>query len=508
MISNNKRIAKNTIFLYIRMLVSLFVTLYTARVVLNTLGVSDFGLYNVIGGVITLLAFITSAMAAASERFLAYDLGKRDMTNLNKTFSMTMTIYIVFFVLTLIIAETIGVWFVKYKLNIPVGREVAAFWVYQFSVFSFSVSLIRIPYNSAIIAFEKMSFYSWVSIVEVILKLVIVYILVVFSFDKLTLYSILTFLVISIVTFIYYLFIKKNFPACSYSFHWDKTMFSSMFKFAGWTMFGAFSFATMSQGVNILLNIFFNPIINAARAIAFQINSQIFSFVNNFQVAVGPQLIKYYASGDIQSMKKLYYQSSKLSYYLFYIIALPVLLEMNLLLHWWLKNVPDYTVLFARLVVIDTVIYCMAGTLIHLVQATGKNKMYEIGVGTILLLNVPISYLFLKFGYPPETTMIITIILSLVGLMYKLYCIKWYLSLSIKEYFFEVILKNLLVSIVALIAPLILYIKLEEGFFQFVIVGFVSVVFSILAIYLIGLNSDEKKVIKNFIEKKINQIAR
>jgi O-antigen/teichoic acid export membrane protein len=185
-----------------------------------------------------------------------------------------------------------------------------------------------------------------------------------------------------------------------------------MFKFAGWTMFGAFSYSSMSQGINILLNIFFNPVVNAARAIAFQISGQIFSFVNNFQIAVGPQLIKYYAAGEYGLMKKLYYQSSKLSYYLLYIIALPVFLNMNLLLTWWLKKVPENTILFARLVILDSLIYCMAGTLIHLVQATGKNKFYEIGVGVILLLNVPISYIFLKLGYPAETTMIIKYFLS------------------------------------------------------------------------------------------------
>lgn len=293
--NNNNRIAKNTIFLYIRMLVTLLVTLYTARVILNTLGVSDFGLYNVIGGVITMLSFITSAMAAASEMFLAYDLGKKDFKNLNKTFSTTVTIYFLFIILMLIVAETLGLWFVSNKLNFPIERKNAVFWVYQLSIFSFAVSLIRIPYYSAIIAFEKMSFYSWVSIIEVILKLIIVYFLVIFSIDKLILYSILTFFVISIITLVYYLFTKRIFPLCSYKFYWNKNMFTSMFKFAGWTMFGAFSYSSMSQGINILLNIFFNPVVNAARAIVFQISGQIFSFVNNFQIAVGPQLIKYYA---------------------------------------------------------------------------------------------------------------------------------------------------------------------------------------------------------------------
>lgn len=501
---NNKRIAKNTIFLYIRMLITLFVTLYTSRIVLETLGFVDFGLYNLVGGIIILLSFITNSMASASQRFLAYDLGKKDFEKVNKTFSMTVTIYIIFIILTVIIAETIGLWFVTHELNIPNGRENAVFWVYQFSVLSFAANLIRIPYNSMIIAFEKMSFYSWVSVIEVILKLAIVYLLVLFSFDKLILYGVLTFFVISIITLVYYFYTKKIFPTCNYIFHWDKNMFLSIFKFAGWNIFGASSFTAMSQGTNILLNIFFNPTINAARAIAFQINGQIFSFVINFQLAVAPQLIKYYAAGENEAMKKLFYQSSKLSYYLLFIISLPLILEMDFVLKLWLKTVPDYTILFSRLVVFDSLIYCMAGTLIHLVQATGKNKYYEIGVGTILLLNLPISYLFLKMGYPPEITMIITIILSIAVLIFKLFFIKLKLNYSVLEYFNKIILRNIFISIISLILPLYIHLKLEENLINIFFVGFTSIISCLVCMYFIGLDRIEKDYFLSIIKRKIN----
>lgn len=485
------------------MLVTMFVSLYTARVVLNSLGVSDFGLYNVIGGVITMLGFITSAMASASERFLAYDIGKKDFIKLNKTFNTTITIYFIFIVITILVAETLGLWFVKNKLNIPSDREHAAFWVYQFSVLAFIVSLIRIPFNSAIIAFEKMNFYAWISILEVVLKLLIIYLLVFFNFDKLILYSILTFSVIGIITFTYYLYSLKIFPTFKFRMHWDKPLFLSMFKFAGWNMYGASSYIGYTQGINILLNIFFNPAINAARGIAFQINSQIFSFVNNFQVAVGPQLIKYYSAREFDSMKKLYYQSSRLSYYLFFIFALPAFLEINLLLKWWLKIIPDYTVLFARLVILESLIYCMAGTLIHVVQASGKNKFYELGVGTLMLLNLPISYVLLKLGYAPQITMIVSNIISFILVFFKLFYMKLILNFSILEYIKQVIIKNIIITLLTIIIPVYLYFNLEENFYNFIFICFSCVIISVLNIYFIGLNRNEKLLILNFIKAKL-----
>lgn len=502
---NNKRIAKNTLFLYMRMLITMVVALYTSRVVLETLGVTDFGIYNVVGGVVSMLSFVTNSMASASQRFLAFEIGKNNIEKLKKTFSITITIYIIFAVIILIISETVGLWFVKNKLTIPQDRIEATLWVYQFSIFSFVFSILRIPYNAAIIAHEKMRFYALNSIVEVSLKLIIVLLLVWFSFDKLITYSFLTFLVILIISFIYFIYCRINFSETRYTFAWDKQLFKTMFGFAGWNLFDSIANVGKNEGVNILLNIFFNPAINAARGIAFQVSTQITGFVGNFQVAAAPQIIKYAATGQIQEMKKLYFVSSRLSYFLLFLVSLPIYLNLDFLLKLWLKEVPDYTLLFIQLILINRLVDTMAGTTNVLVQATGKMKIYQMFSGIAILFNLPISYLFLYFGFEPQITIIVSITLSCVIVYGRVHIMSLLTGIKINDYLSEVILRNIVVTFLSIIVPLLLYIKLEHSIWSFFIIGFTSVCMSCVSIYSVGLSSDERNDFNNFVIKKIKR---
>ena len=501
--SNNKRIAKNTVSLYIRMLVTMFVGLYTSRVVLQTLGVADFGIYNVVGGIVTMCVFISNTLSSASQRFFAFEIGRNDTVQLRKVFSASLFIYVAFVLVILILAETVGRWFVENKLNIPPSREAAAYFVYHFSGLSFLSSIIRVPYNALIIARERMGFYAWISIVEAALKLLIVYLLVWLSFDKLKLYAVLMFFVVFLITLIYVVYCRIKFYECRVIAAKDKCLYVSLFQFAGWNLFGSLANVGLDQGLNILLNIFFGPVVNAARGIAFQVKSLVTSFAGNVQIAATPQIIKYYAADDLEKMKILLFKSSRMSYYLLFLVALPILLEMKYLLALWLTEVPEYTVLFARLIVINILVDCMSGTIIPTIQATGQIKRYQITVGTTLLLAVPISYVFLKLGFPPEITMIVAIFLGAVCLFLRLAVIRDLLGIKIAEYAKEVITYNIAISGVSLILPLMLYYTLSQSFVKFILVSSVSLISAVLTIYFIGLKREERRMLTKIISEKI-----
>lgn len=500
---NNKRIAKNTIFLSIRMLLTLGVMLYTSRVILSILGVEDFGIYNVVGGVVSMFMFISSTMATASQRFFAFEIGREDHEQLRKTFSVTVSIYLIFAAGILILAETVGLWFVKTQLNIPLERQTAAMWVYQLSVLSFIVNILRIPYNAAIIAHEKMAFFAWISVIEAILKLAILVFLVWLKMDKLILFAVLMFVVIFIVTVIFYLYCRIKFAESRYEHVWDKALFSSMFSYAGWNLFDSLANVGMNQGVNILLNIFFGPAVNAARAIAFQINSQVAAFVMNFQIAASPQITKYYATGEKDQMKKLLFQSSRWSYYLLFLIALPVVIEMDTILSFWLKEVPEYTALFSRLVIVNTLVNCLSGTTIPAVEATGKIKYFNIFVGTTMLLNLPFSYLFLKLGYPAETTMIISSVISAITLFIRLVIVKSLLGFGVLEYLNEVVKYNIYITILSSIIPVYFFYTLDHGLLSFFVICSICVVTSFATIYFLGFKDNERRFIVNVVISKV-----
>lgn len=485
------------------MFIILIVGLYTSRVVLRTLGEVDYGIYNVVGGIVTMLAFLSNTMASASQRFFAYEIGKNDFNKLRQTFSSSVLLFLLFAIVCLFLAETLGLWFVYNKLNIPSDRHGAAIFVYQFSIFAFIMSIIRIPYNALIIARERMDFYAKISIVEVGLKLAIVYLLVCGDFDKLKLYSILMFGVVFLVTAAYYTYCKFQFKESKFQLAVrDTKTYKKLLSFSGWSLFGSLANMLMDQGVNILLNIFFGPVVNAARGIAYQVSGQVMGFVGGFQMATNPQIIKYYSSGKKEEMKMLLFRGSKMTYFLLLLLSVPLILEMEQLLKLWLHDYPAWTPLFARLVILVVTVDSLSGCIIPAVQATGKIKGLEIKVGLTKLFNLPITYMLFSIGFSPAYAMIVSIFLNFLCLFVRMKELKKHIGIGYLEYFQGVILYDVLVTIVAVVLPIMLYLYFQQSILSLMVVGSVSLLCTLLSILFIGLRKEERYKIVVMIKNK------
>ena len=493
---NNARIAKNTGLLYIRMLLTMFVSLYTSRVVLNTLGIQDFGIYNVVGGVVVMFSFLNSAMVSATQRFFSFELGRKDYEQLRKVFSISVNIHLLIAFIIFVLAETVGLWFLNTEMVIPADRMEAANWIYQFSILAFMVTVIQVPFNAAIIAHEKMDIYAYVSLLEVSLKLFIVFMLGWLVGDKLKLYAFMVFLVSLFIASIYVIYSKKKYKECTYTLYRDKALHMELISYAGWNLWGNMAAVGFTQGINLLLNIFFGPVVNAARGIAYQVNSAINGFVSNMMMAMNPQIIKSYASGDKEYMEKLIFSGSKYSFFLLYLLSLPILLEVNTVLVWWLKIVPEYTSLFCRLVLVNTLIDCISGPLMTAAQASGRIKKYQTVVGGLLLLNVPISYLFLKLGALPQVTFYVSIAISVIALFTRLWIIRSLVSLSIKLFVHKVIQPIAIVAITSFLLPFFFEYSIGHTLIRFFSVGLISVFSVAFCIYFLGLTNDEKQFMK------------
>lgn len=490
---NNKRIVKNTLMLYFRMMLTMLVTLYTSRVVLNVLGVEDFGIYNVVGGVATMFSFLNAAMASGTQRFLSYELGRNDLDQYKMTFGATLTIHIALALTIFLVAQTIGVWFLNNHLNIPLERMEAAQWVFQFAVLSALISVIQIPYNASIIAHEEMGVYAYVSIFEVSLKLAMVILLSWIGFDKLKLYAMLMFSVTFVIAVFYKSYCKRKFSECNYSFLWDKSLYYELVSYGGWNLFGNLAVVGFTQGINILLNIFFGPAVNAARAIASQVGHAIRLFVTNFQLAVNPQIVKYYASNEKERMINLVFQSSRYSFFLLLIISLPVYMEADSILRLWLKIVPDYTVIFCRLIITNSLIDCVSGSLMIAAQATGVIKKYQAVVGSVLLLNLPASYIFLYKGFPPEITAYVSITLSIFALIFRLHILRGLINLSVRQFLRSVVAISVVVTLLASLLPFVVVSLLPVSLIRLILTTVVSLSCSLLAIYFCALGQAEKQ---------------
>ncbi len=500
--SSNRRIAKNTLMLYFRMLIILGVRLYTSRIVLNTLGVEDYGIYNVVGGIIVMLSFLNSAMSSGTTRFLSYELGRSDFKKLARVFSMSLNIHALIAIVIFILAETIGLWFLNTHLNIPSERMNAANWAYQFSILTFVIAVLSIPYHALIIAHERMNVYAYVSIVEVGLQLLIVFMLQWFGYDKLKLYAVLVFSVSLLIRIIYGLYSNRKFNESNYRFIWDKSLFRTLLSFAGWNLWGNAAGVLSGQGVNILLNIFFGPAVNAARGIAWQVKAAVHQFVGNFQTAMKPQIIKSYAANDFKYMHQLIFQGAKYSFFLLFFLSLPILLETEMILKLWLKIVPEYTVIFTQLVIINVLIDCFSGPLMIAAHASGRIKVYQMIVGGLLILILPFSWMFLKFGFPPQVTLYVSIIFSLLALAARLWILRGLVKLKIKNFLIKVVLKTAVVGLVALILPLILYTLIDASLQRFISIVIVSVISTGGTIYLIGLEQSEKLFLISVVKKQ------
>lgn len=505
--SNNKRLAQNTLLLYLRMILIIIVGLYTSRVVLQTLGVDDYGIYNVVGGIVAMLAFLNSAMTAASQRFISFELGTGNLSKLKQVFCTSVTIHIAIAGIILVIAETIGLWFLNTHMNIAPERMTAANWVYQCSILTFMTTVISVPYNACIVAHERMKAFAYISIVETCLKLAIVYLLLILPSDKLITYAILMLSVSIIIRIIYGIYCKLNFEECTYQFSFNKNSFNEMFAFAGWSVIGNLGFALKDQGSNVVLNIFCGTAINAARGVALQVNGIINNFSSNFIMALNPQITKQYAAGNVQESIQLVYAGCRYSLYLLSIISVPFMVNLNYLLSLWLGTVPPYTTEFLFLALIAALINSMATPLVTAMQATGRIRNFQIIICIIMMCELPLTYIILKLGYKPYMAMIASIIVVTIGLFARLLLLKQLIkSYSIKYFTIHIIVKNIL--IVAGCIAVATYIHgywIKINFVSFIITSFIAFIITLGGIYIFGITSKEKAIINNKIRKIIKQ---
>lgn len=504
---NNKTIAKNTLLLYFRMMLTMIVSLYTSRIVMKALGVEDFGIYNVVGGVVAMFNVLSGSLSSAISRFITFELGKNNKEKLKKVFSSSVTIQFILAVLIVIVAEFVGVWFINEKMNIATERLSAANWVFHFSILTFVFNLISVPYNAVIVAHERMSAFAYISIIEVLGKLSIAYFINISPIDRLVFYAILMWFVAVIIRFVYVFYCKRNFEECNYHFTWDKQLIKQMFSFAGWNFIGSSSAILRDQGSNIILNLFFGTTINAARGIAYQVYSAIYSFITNFMTAINPQITKSYAIADYTYMMKLIYKGSSFASYLLFALSLPVLINADYLLHLWLDVVPEYTVLFVRLILIFALSESISGPLITAQLATGNIRNYQLLVGGLQMLNLPLSFVVLNYGGGPELVFVIAIIISQLCLACRLFMLRRMINLSVSMFFRNVYTNILLVFFIASILPVGLSLFLEEKLLNFLILTSVSVVSSSLTILYVGCSNTERLYLIEKIRKMTNKIC-
>lgn len=504
--TNNKRIAKNTLLLFGRMLLILVVSLYTSRVVLASLGIEDYGLYNVVGGIVVMFTFLNNAMANSSHRYITYALGRGDEQNLKEVVSATCLIHWAIAGVILVLAETVGLWFLHNKMVIPEDRIIASEWVYQFSIVACMVSITSIPYNAMIIAHERMGAFAVISILDAILKLSIAFLIQTFNGDKLIFYASLLLLVGIIDRILYQLYCTHNFAESKNIKLRKVPQLREMTSFAGWSMIGNLAFIGYTQGLNILLNMFFGPAVNAARGIAVQIQTAVKGFVVNFQTAVTPQIIKSYSQGDYQRLHTLVYSSSKLSFYLLYCMVLPLSLEAKTLLNIWLKEVPDYTVVFTIIVLWVMLIETLSNPIDKANQATGNIRTYQIVEGGTLLLIVPISYVALLWGGEPYMVFIIQFIVMCVVQILRLFLVCYKIKMSKREYVKKVILRVCFVAFISAVIPSVLYVILQQSFYSFFIVILVSIISVLGCSYLFGLTTSERVVVNEKVKIVVDRI--
>ena len=459
---NNKRIAKNTVALYVRMLLMMAVSLYTSRIVLQVLGVEDFGIYNVIGGVVALFSFLNGAMSQSTQRFLTYEIGRRDVKRLRQVFSLSITLHLQIAVVGLILAETLGLWFLNTQMNFPAERMEAARWIYQFSVGAFLVSILGTPYNAAIIARERMSIYAYISIIDVALRLVIVFMLEWIMWDKLKLYAILNFAVSILMLGVTWLYCRTKFTECRFFFYWNLHLYKQLSSFAGWNLFGSLAWLLKAQGLNLVLNIFFGPIVNAAYGIASQVNAAVNKFVQNFTTAMNPQIVKSYAAGEQQYMTQLVCRGAKFSYFLLLLFAVPLLIEMPAILSIWLGTVPDHSITFTRL-----------------------------------------AYLLLRLGAPPASVLWVSVTISCITLLQRLYFMHRHLSISARQFTREVFLPSGIVSIFSFSAAYFICTCRHDGtfglFISLITIGITTSIF----IFVTGMTHTEREYILRIIRNHI-----
>ena len=499
---NNKRIAKNTLLLYIRMGAMMAINLYTSRVILNALGVVDYGLFNVVGGLVIIFSVLSKSLTNSISRYLTFELGKGETIRLKEMFSSALVIQFILCAIILVFAETIGLWFLNAKMTIPIGRASAVQWVYQMAILSFLIGLISVPFNAIIVAHERMSAFAYISVIDAFLKLIIAFLIYVSPMDKLVFYAFLILLETIFQNFIYWVYCKRNFIECSFRLKFNKGLVKEMANFAGWNFFGTLSSSLRLQGVDVVINIFFGPTVNAAKGIATSVNSAVNGFVTNMMMAVNPQIIKSYSSGDREYMMNLINQSARYSFYLLFLFALPVILNTDYILHLWLGFTPSYSVRFIQFVLLLTMLEALSNPLETGMMATGNIRNYQIIIGFLQILNLPLCYLMFKIGFGPEIVYIIACLITFVCLFVRWSMLKPY-GFRVSIYIKNVLSNILFVGLVALPIPFLSHLYFSENVVGLFANVFICVSVTCLSIVFVGCSIDERKFIFSRLKNKV-----
>lgn len=501
---NTSRIAKNTVIMYVRMFVLMLIGLYTSRVILNILGVEDYGVYNVVGGLVTMFSIISSSLSSSVSRYLTFEIGRGNSSRLSEIFSSSVIVLAVLAVVIVLLLEVAGLWFLENKLVIPEGRMGAAQFVMQCSIATFALNLLNTPFIASIIAYERFGIYAYLTLVDAVMKLVVVFALHISPFDKLKTYALLLLGVTVLVQCIYMAYCHKSFPECRLKRKYNPSLLREMGGFAGWSFFGNASWIINSQGIDILVNLFFGVTLNAARGIANQVNSIVQSFVNNFMTALNPQITKSYAQGDFHYMQRLVFAGAKYSFFLMLICSIPLCLETEQILVLWLKLVPNYAVPFVRLTLISTMIILLSNTLTTAQSSTGRLKKYSIVTSLYTFAEFPLTYICFRIGWSPISCYVTHIVVYSLLLFAKIGLVKGYIHITYWDYCREVLLRAALVTLVALALPLWLYFSMDTTIWRLLIICIVSVFSSALAVFYLGMLKDERKKVVAFINQRIN----
>lgn len=503
---NTKRIAKNTLFLYVRMMLLMVISLYTSRVVLEKLGVDDYGIYNVVGGIVTMLGFLSSSMSNAVQRYLSFEIGHNGSVKVNDIFNVAQIAHFIIAIFVFVALEVGGLWYIDKYLNVPIVRIDAAIWVLQCSIICTIFSIIQVPYTSVMIAREEMGIYAYISIVDAILKLLVAYILMVTTFDKLKSYAVLMMVSQMLILLIMRLYCKKKYSETRFKRVKDISLLKELMGFAGWNAFGEIAWILTGQGVNMILNCFFGPVVNAARAVAEQVNGAVLRFVSNFQTAINPQIVKSYAANEWGETMKLVYRGTKMSYFLLFILSLPLILEMERILNIWLVVVPKYTTVFCQLILINSIVMSISNLLAQIARAYGKIRNYQLIVSFFLALNFPLSYFLLKFGASPVSTVIVNICIQISLIFVRLLLIKKMITFNFLDYINNVFKPIFFATVVAVIIPFLLKRYLYDTFISSIIVIVASILCSLCASYFIGMNKKEKLFVKGVFVKFLGKL--
>ena len=496
---------KNSAFMYFQMGVRMLVGLYTVRVILKALGAEDYGIYNVVGGFVTMFSFITDTLVSASQRFFAFSIGKGEKDMLNRYFNSSLMCFLILSIILFFIIEIVGLWFVNYKMVVPDNRLDAANWVLQFAIIAFLIRILVVPYKAMVVSHEKMVIYAIISVADALLLLGIALLLQIVSADKLKVYSI-CMLGISLFTSISYILLcKSNFYNDSkIRIRLETIYIKEMMGYSGWYMFGTLAMMVRSQGINMVLNLFFGPIVNAARGIAFQINNALNQFVNSFYNAVRPQLTKLTAAENNSGMIALVYNSSIISFFLMCIVAVPLIIEMPFVLSLWLIDVPEHTIAFSRLVIITALIDTLGYPLSTAVCSLGKIKWYQIITGTILILNLPFSYILLRIYPNPNIAFYVSIVLATIVQMVRIVFMKRMFKMEVGEYIRNVLSPSFVVFFFSVMATYGICLFLDRGLFSHLLAIVMSVIFTVLLSYYVGLNKHQRISLRNLVMKNMN----